>query len=186
MIEHDVPSKGHIRRNVLIAVIGLSVVGAVWVAGTTAANPEVAAVQAVARDTIVAEQTVGIVDGVSKDAMIPDSDGTRLAATAEGVARSHYAGPLLETRIDQFRRVVADQVGGKPNVLGGGAKDFQFVSTKVGTDTATVEVKATVWSTFVQGDQVASPTATTDYIFELQKINGQWYVTNETFKDYAV
>ena len=53
--------------------------------------------------------------------------------------------------------------------------------TTVRTDTATVRLRATTWFKVAQGDQVATPTDTADFTFELAKIDGRWYVTAELF-----
>ena len=150
----------------------------------TSADPDVAAAQAVAADTILAGQTVGVLPGGDVTTALTAADVDRLERDAEAYARSHYAGPLLANRLALFREAVAAaQVGGQPPVLDGGATDIQMGETTVGTDVATVRLRATVWAKVAQGDKVATPTATADFAFELAKIDGHWYVTAESF-DY--
>ncbi len=149
----------------------------------TAADPDVAAVQAVAADTVVAGQRVGVLPGGGVATALTATDVDRLASDAEAYARNHYAGPLLANRLALFKEAVAAPIGGQPPVLDGGARDIQMGKTAVGADTASVRLRATTWLKVAQGDKVATPTNTADFTFELAKVDGRWYVTAESF-DY--
>ena len=76
---------------------------------------------------------------------------------------------------------MAAPVGGQPPVLDGGATNIQMGKTTVSGDTATVRLRATTWLKIAQGDNVATPTNTADFTFELARIDGRWYVTAESF-----
>jgi hypothetical protein len=174
----------HVGRSTLGRFAVLAVLMAVLSAcRATTADPDVAAVQAVAADTLVAGQKVGVLPGGGVATALTAADVDRLERDADAYARSHYAGPLLANRLALFKETVAAQVGGQPPVLDGGATDIQMGETTVGTDMATVRLRATMWVKLAQGDKVATPTGTADFTFELAKIDGTWYVTAESF-DY--
>lgn len=174
----------HVGRSIFCRFAVLTLLVAALSAGcATVADPDVAAVQAVAVDTILAGQRVGVLQGGGVDTALTAADVDRLERDAEAYARSHYAGPLLASRLTLFKEAVAAPLGGQPPVLDGGATDIQMGETSVRTDTATVRLRATTWLKVAQGDKVATPTATADFTFELAKIGGRWYVTAESF-DY--
>ena len=172
----------HISRSTLGFLAAFTLlVAALSACGATTADPEVAAVQAIAADTVVAGQRVGVLPGGGVATALTAADIERLERDAEAFARNHYAGPLLTSRLALFKEAVAVPVGGQPPVLDGGAKDIQMGETTVRTDTATVRLRATTWLKVAQGDKVATPTGTADFTFELAKIDGRWYVTAELF-----
>ena len=172
----------HVGRSTLGSLAAFALlVAALSACGATTADPDVAAVQAVAVDTVVAGQRVGVLPGGGVATALTTADIDRLERDADAYARSHYAGPLLTSRLALFREAVAAPVGGQPPVLDGGATDIRMGETTVGTDVATVRLRATTWLKIAQGDKVATPTNTADFTFELTKIDGRWYVTAESF-----
>ena len=184
MIKQDSYSRRHLGRNILIcAAASAGLMVALWSTSGLAADPDVAAFQAVAADTVFVGQTVGVLPGAGVTTALTATEVDRLARDAEAAARSHYAGPLLTTRLAQFKEAAAAQVAGQPLILDGGVKDLKLGKTTVRGDTATVKLRATTWLKLAAGDKVATPTNTEDFTFELAKINGHWYVTAESF-DY--
>jgi hypothetical protein len=162
--------------------LAVVIIAAFWSVGTSAADPTVAAVQTLAVDTIQIEHKL-LVPVVAAGAAVSKAEADRLHASAESLARSHYAGTLLASRLTVFKQAIDDQVGGKAVYLDGGVKDVVQQSTTMRTDTATVKLRATTWMKVSQGTLEATPTGTADYTFELAKVDGTWLVTSEAF-DY--
>lgn len=154
--------------------------GAVIVVGTAAADPNVAAVQAVAADTLMLEQRMGIPDPGVKSAALSASDVATMRATADASVRAHFTGPLLATRLDDFQKAVDGIVNGTSPYVDAGTKDIVFGKTVVGTNTATVHLQATTWVHISVDGLDSSPTGTLNWTFTLEKIAGQWLVTSET------
>ncbi|MEO5940469.1 MAG: hypothetical protein ABIZ72_05865, partial [Candidatus Limnocylindrales bacterium] len=92
MLEAGSEGRHGYGRSVLAGVVVVLLVGSYWVVGTTAADPDVAAVQALAVDTLTLEHTIG-----TKATSI--GDAAQLYAHADAVATSHYIGKLLATRL---------------------------------------------------------------------------------------
>lgn len=181
MIEVTRPPR-HLFRSVVAGAVVVVVVGAIWVVGTAAADPSVAAVRAVAAETLILEHRIGIPD--APNTVILATDAARLHADAAAKANSHYRGPLLAMRTKQFSDAVDAEVSGDAFALDGGAKDIVFGETTVGPDTATVHLRATTWASSTVGGNVTSPTSTDNWTFYLQKENGQWFVT-DTETDFS-
>ena len=182
MIEPDAQSGRHLGRNVLaVAAVLTLLIGATWATVTTAADPNVAAVQGVVTDTVIAEQRIGVIPaGTSLTAV----DVDRMVSDAAASAKSHYAGPLLAKMLEQYQAATADAAqAGEGSSLDGGIKDVQMGKTTVRGDTATVRMRATRWAKVAVGDKTFTPAGIADFTFELTKIDGQWYVTSETW-DY--
>lgn len=172
------------RRKATFALgVGAAVVvlAAMWAVGISAADPNVAAVQELAVDTIRIEHTV-FVPAVAAGAVVPALEADRLRAIADDLARSHYVGPLLDRRLAVFRQAIDDQLGGTAAFLDGGVKDVVVQSTTIRADSATVKLRATTWMKVSQGDATATPTGTADYTFQLAKVGGSWFVISEEFE----
>jgi hypothetical protein len=155
-------------------------VGALIVVGTAAADPNVAAVQAVAAETLMLEQRMGVPDPAMKPAALSVSDVATLRANANTLVKAHFTGPLLAARLDDFQRAVDGIVNGTSPYVDAGTKDIVFGKTIVGTDTATVHLQATTWVHISVDGLDSSPTGTLNWTFTLEKVAGQWLVTDET------
>jgi hypothetical protein len=169
----------NVKRSVVAGVVLLVVAGAVWVVGAAAADPNVTAVQRVVRETMQLEHRVGIPDG-PPDAVVSAADGARMNAATEIAVKAHFAGTLLATRLEQFKAIIDSQVGGKPTNLDGGVNNIIMGETTVGTDTATVHLRATTWVKGSQGGKISAPTSRDNWTFELVKVDGKWLVSTET------
>jgi hypothetical protein len=172
----------HARTLAIVVALSVVIIAAFWTVGTSAADPTVSAVQTLAVDTIQIEHKA-LVPAVARGAAVSKAEGDRLRASAESLARSHYTGALLASRLTAFRQAIDDQVGGKAVYLDGGVKDVVQQSTRIGIDNATVKLRATTWMKVSQGSVEATPIGTADYTFELVKVDGTWLVTSEAF-DY--
>jgi hypothetical protein len=140
-----------------------------------------AALAALAVDTIQIEHKL-LVPAVAAGAVVPKDEADRMHASADSLARSHFTGTLLISRLAVFKQAIDDQVGGTATFLDGGVKDVELQSTTVRTATATVKLRATTWMKVSQGNVAAMPTGTADYTFELAKVDGVWLVTSEEFE----
>ncbi|HEX5823894.1 MAG TPA: hypothetical protein VFY18_05465 [Candidatus Limnocylindrales bacterium] len=169
----------HLGRAVIagVVVVGVVVVGAILAVGTATADPEVAAVRNLAADTLILEHRIGVPDSPNAAAIMA-AESARLHADAEAKANARYKGPLLAMRIRQFNAAVDQAVTGRVSGLDGGAKDIVFGETTVGPDTATVHLRATTWATSSVNGKVTSPMSTDNWTFFLQKVDGQWFVTD--------
>ena len=165
-----------LSRPFVVAAAVLGVVGALWVGNTIASDPNVQAVQAIAVDTLTLEHTFG-----NPDAMHPKftkADVPRLRVEADALARSHYVGTLLATRIRDFLNVVDVIESGDLTLIDAGVKDVSFISTDVKTDTATVVLRATIWESMKTRDGLtASPESTNVWTLELAKVGPNWFVS---------
>jgi hypothetical protein len=103
---------------------------------------------------------------------------TAVHIQADALARSHYVGTLLATRIRDFLNVVDVMESGELTLIDGGVKDVSFISTDVNADTATVVLRATVWSSVLTRDGLtASPESTNVWTLELARVGPRWFVT---------
>jgi hypothetical protein len=168
--------RNRLTRPFVVAAAVLMVVGALWVGNTIAFDPNVQAVQAIAVDTLTLEHTFG-----NPDAMHPKftkADVPRLHVEADALARSHYVGTLLATRIRDFLNVVDVMESGDLTLIDAGVKDVSFISTDVKTDTATVVLRATIWESMKTRDGLtASPESTNVWTLELVKVGQNWFVS---------
>jgi hypothetical protein len=168
-----------LATGIALAVV---IIAAVCTGCTSTADPNVAAVESLAVDTIQIEHRF-LVPAFVAGATVSKVEADRLQASVESLARSHYTGTLLIRMLKVFRQAINDQVGGKSGFLDGGVKDVVLQSTTIGTDTATVKLRATTWMKVSKGSVVATPTGTADYTVELAKVDGLWLVISEAF-DY--
>ena len=160
----------------VVAAGVLMLVGAVWVGNTIASDPNVKAAQAVAVDTLVLEHTFGDPDAGHPE--FTKADVPRLHVQADALARSHYVGTLLATRIRDFHHVVDVMESGELTLIDAGVKDVSFIRTDVKTDTATVVLRATIWESMKMRDGLtASPDSTNVWTLELAKVGPRWFVT---------
>jgi hypothetical protein len=165
-----------LTRRVVVAAAVLMLVGAVWVGNTIASDPNVKAAQAVAVDTLVLEHTFGDPDVAHPT--FTKADVPRLRVQADALARSHYVGTLLATRIHDFLNVVDVMESGELTLIDGGVKDVSFISTDVNADIATVVLRATVWSSVLTRDGItANPMSTNVWTLKLAKVGPKWFVT---------
>jgi hypothetical protein len=165
-----------LSRPVVAAAAILMLAGAVWVGNTIASDPNVQAVQAVAVDTLVLEHTFGNPDAAHPK--FTKADVSRLHVEADALARSHYVGTLLATRIRDFLNVVDFMESGELTLIDGGVKDVSFISTDVGADTATVVLRATIWSSVLTRDgTTATPTSTNVWTLKLATVGPNWFVS---------
>jgi hypothetical protein len=161
----------------LLVVAAVLSVGAVWAVGTSAADPNVALVRALAVDTLTLEHRMGVPDAASQGVSTA-TDAARLRANADATAKAHYKGPLLATRSEQILAAVNDRINGTSTIIDGGAKDVVFLDTTVQATSATVRLKATTWATVSQNGVTASPSSTDNWTFDFEKDAGQWFVVN--------
>jgi hypothetical protein len=154
--------------------------GAIIAVGTAAADPNVAVVQTVAAETLMLEQRMGVPNPGMKGGALSDSDVATLRTNANALVKAHFSGPLLATRPDQFRNAVDGIVNGTSPYVDAGTKDIVFGKTVVGTDTATVHLRATTWAHISVRGLDSIPTATLNWTFTLEKVAGRWFVTDET------
>jgi hypothetical protein len=146
------------------------------VGNTIASDPNVQAVQAIAVDTLTLEHTFGNPDPAHPK--FTKDDAPRLHVQADALARSHYVGTLLATRIQDFKNVVDVMESGELTLIDGGVKDVSFITTNVATDTATVVLRATIWSSVQTKDGLlATPTSTNVWTLKLAKVGPKWFVS---------
>lgn len=104
-----------------------------------------------------------------------------MRAKADVLVKAHFTGPLLATRLDDFQKAVDRIVNGTSPNVDAGTKDIVFGKTVVGTDTATVHHQATTWVHISVDGLDSSPTGIFNWTFTLEKVAGQWLVTNRDF-----
>ncbi len=135
-------------------------------------DPEVAAVQQLAVETLTLEHVTGVGDLTAADA----ADPAGLYARAEAAARSHYTGALLTSRLVRFRALVDDHIRGTTGALGGGVKDVLIGDTTIDTTTAVVHLRATTWTSL---DGVTmSGSAANNWTIGFARVYGRWLVTD--------
>jgi hypothetical protein len=165
-----------LSRLVVVVTAVLMLIGAWWAGNTIASDPNVQAVQAIAVDTLTLEHTFGYPDATRP--RFARTDVPRLHVQADELARSHYVGTLLATRIRDFQNVVDFMESGELTLIDGGVKDVSFISTDVNADTATVVLRATVWSSVLSRDgTTATPTSTNVWTLKLAKVGPKWFVS---------
>jgi hypothetical protein len=165
-----------LSRHVVVATAVLMLFGALWVGNTIASDPNVQAVQATAVDTLTLEHTFGYPDATHPK--FTKTDVPRLWVQADELARSHFVGTLLATRIRDFQNVVDVMESGELTLIDGGVKDVSFISTDVNAHTATVVMRATVWSSVLSQDgTTATPRSTNVWTLKLAKVGPKWFVS---------
>jgi hypothetical protein len=144
---------------------------------TSAADRDVALVRALAVDTLILEHRIGLPD-IGPQNVPPAADAARLREEAAAIAKAHYKGPLLATRSEQFLAAVNDRINGTSSVIDGGTNDISIQDTTVNDTSATVHLRATTWAKVSQNGVTANPISTDRWTFDLERVDGQWYVVN--------
>ncbi len=171
------------RRRVLLALAALATVVVLMIGvvamGATAANPDVARVQTVAREALIAEHEIGIVPNGGN--AVTQAVREQMLAQARDLVTTHYTGTLMQTRLAQFQDAVRAAGGGGPIVLDGGAKDISFGNVTIDGTSATVRLRATTFLKVAQSvdGPVANPQNIADYRFQLEKVDGRWLIVDE-------
>ena len=165
----------------MVIVLGAVVVAFVAHVGAppAAVDPEAAAVQALAADTLELEHRGPLPDPSARTSLSA-ADIDALHASAIAAAKAHYAGPLLATRTEEMLAAIDDAVDGTSGDLDGGVKDIVFRDTTIGRDAATVVVQATSWARGSQNGVIVNPVGEDTWTFTFAKIDGRWFVTKDT------
>jgi len=169
----------------------------------TPTSPDTAAIQAVVRNALNADQQadvrpaeLSLAANAPDDAVrafmekVPPMSHTEVLnwhARLDSTLSSYYTG----TRLDQLKKVMGDHAdeqtaaGAQDIELGGGAENIQFESVVVSGDTATARVQAEKWLRYVHRgnarvEVISVPPSTAEYVYRLVRTTNGWRISDLT------
>jgi hypothetical protein len=154
-------------------------------AGGVRAGGDESAVRSIVVAALHAQQEVGLPPGTYKGGAISPSLAQAMLDTGNAELERYFAGDQLASAKEVLASNVTAQQPGEIRDLAAGINSIDVTSVAIDGDTADVTASADLWAEFgqVQDDGtmvVARPTNTKLYSLTLKRIDGDWFVVDES------